>query len=326
MANLNLKFFNKRGNPLNFNYVGPTGPTPLDSKFVYNLTTGTSSAGQLDITESGTNYVFSFFENDLNNFNLDAWYDEAVSFLDQGSTLFLLGRVVGAQQFRGKISSLSQVGNVISVTIPKNDYQGQSIISNGNQIYFQTEFIDRPGGYFKGNIYFEPVSTGLYENEQIFIVQEVESASGNQYVLPHTGVTGATAGKWRSRWYNDNYGETDVTEIIFTYSIEDELPGGQGQPLIISYPNLVYGVDADPNDYLVNGFVYTSTLNSEAISVNVALNATDEAESVYERKLIIEDISSGTPEKILEVDFYGQVIGEDERFKVLLDVETFELS
>lgn len=322
MADSKLKFFNKQGNPLNFDYIGPTGPTPLDARFTYiTNASGAPNNGDLDITDYTTYYEFVFNEYDLNSFNLVSWYNEIAEYLSKGAEVFLNGEVIGAKSFKGKIDSITISGGQISVNLLKDYYQGQSIISVGNRISFTTTYKNRPGGHFKGNIYFDPISTSLYENEQIFIVQELYNvtASQVQYGLPHSGFTGATSGStWRSRWYNDNYGESDVTDIIFTYSIEDQLEGGEGEPLIINYPNMTFSVDLDTSDYYANGYVNTTSVNSSSLGINVALNGSDEAESVYERKLIIDDISSGTPVKVLEIDFYGQIIGEDERFKVML--------
>ena len=322
MADSRLKFFNKQGNPLNFDYIGPTGPTPLDSKFTFITSpSGASNPGDLDITEYSTYYEFLFNQYDLNNFSLVSWYNEAVDFISKGAEIFLNGEVIGAKNFRAKIDSVTFSGGQLAVNLLKDNYQGQSIISPGNQIYFTASYKNRPGGYFKGNIYFDPVSTSLYENEQVFVLQELYNVSSSQiqYGLPHAGFTGATSGaKWRSRWYNDNYGESDVTDIIFTYSIEEQLDGGDGEPLIVNYPNMTFGVDLDTSDYYANGYLNTTSVESSALGINVALNGSEEAESVYERKLIIDDISSGTPEKVLEIDFYGQIIGEDERFKVML--------
>ena len=91
-----------------------------------------------------------------------------------------------------------------------------------------------------------------------------------------------------------------------------------GKPLIVSYPNIVYSVDANPSDTLSGvGYVSTSSVNSSALPINVALNASDIASNVYERKLIVEDISGPAPQKVIEIDFYGEVVGEDERLKVM---------
>ena len=55
---------------------------------------------------------------------------------------------------------------------------------------------------------------------------------------------------------------------------------------------MTFSVDLDTSDYYANGYVNTTSVNSSSLGINVALNGSDEAESVYERKLIIDDISS----------------------------------
>ena len=268
MANIKLNFFGKDGNPLNFDYIGPTGPTLADSKFTYRTKNSTpSDDGDIIVSFTSNDVSFYFYKKDLNGFDLDGWYSEIVSFINQGSTVYLGGEVSGQKGFRLKIRDIIKTsGNDYVVNGFIHDYDGQTLISPDSQIYFNTTYENRPGGYFKGNIYFEPVSAGLYENEQIFIVQEFDTPEGYQYGLPHTGSTGSTgSGRWRTRWYNDNYGESDVTDIIFTYTIENQLSGGNGEPLIVNYPNMVIPVDYDPSDEYKNGYVYTSSVSSEEI-------------------------------------------------------------
>ena len=81
-----------------------------------------------------------------------------------------------------------------------------------------TTYQNLPGGYFYGEMYFDPVSAGLYENQQIFIVQQFVVGGTGELGYPHTNATGPTAGTplWRTRWENDTYGNTDVSDIIFT--------------------------------------------------------------------------------------------------------------
>jgi hypothetical protein len=317
-----LEFFDKTGSPLNFDYIGPTGPTELDSRFTFFTGATASASGYSSVSQFDTDPGYIDFNyTDYNNFHIKSWVDEVNYFLLNGAEVFLNGRVAGQNQFSGKISSITDNTSFFTVNFFDGSIQGQRLISLDNQIFFTTSYKYRPGGYWKGNIYFDPVSSGLYENQQIFVVQNFDVVGTKYYGLPHTGVTGATAGKWRTRWFNDNYGNVDVSEIIFTYKIHEDLSGGDGYPLIISYPNVVHPIDVSPSDSLTSGgYVETLTLNSESLSINVALNATDLAADIYERKLIIEDISGGAtnPIKVAEIDFYGEIIGEDERFQVML--------
>ncbi len=319
-----LNFFNKEGKPLNFDYIGPTGPTPLDSVFTYITSSTVTSNGNANFNSFDVDpgYVV-LYQSDINGSSLDEWTDEVVSFLQQGANVYLDGRIASQNQFRGQIESLTVTPGVsVQVNFVQGKISGQRIISPGNKVYLRTSYDYRPGGYFKGNIYFDPISAGLYGNEQIFVVQELYNpyTSSFEYGLPHTGATG-NPGVWRSRWYNDKYGETDVSEIIFTYGIDDTLPDGDGNPLIISYPNMVFGVTSYESDVYApmgGGYIQSDIISSEALTINVGLNTNNLSANIYERKLIIEDISSGTPQKVLEVDFYGEVVGEDERFQVLL--------
>ena len=306
-----LNFFNKSGSPLNFEYIGATGPSPLDSRFTYVTSSSASSSGYCDASQldNTTTPVIDLNVNDRNNFNIQSWASTVNEYILNGAEVFFYGRISGQNEFSGKVSTVVDNGSYYSVYFVSQSVQGQSIISTNKQIFFNTTYKNRPGGYFKGNIYFEPVSSGLYENEQVFVVQQLNNGGTIEYGIPHTGVTGATGAtgaRWRTRWYNDNYGETDVSEIIFTYKIEEELEGGDGKPLIVSYPNIVYSVDANPSDTLSGvGYVSTSSVNSSALPINVALNASDIASNVYERKLIVEDISGPAPQKVIEIDFYG---------------------
>lgn len=321
MANLNLNFYNKNGNPLNFDYIGATGPTPLDTKFSHILGASASTQGYFQWSETTDDYSLVFNIADVNNTNLYKWCLEVDDFISKGATVYLNGYIAIANtNFKGKITSVSNIGSTFTITLPKSYFLGQNIISYDTQIYFEGTYDNRPGGYFKGNIYFDPISTGLYENQQVFVVQEFLNGSGDvEYGLPHTSNIGLTGARWRTRWYNNNYGDVDVSEIIFTYAIEDQLSGGDGQPLIISYPNMVIPVGSSVGDSYSNGLIVTNNIVSDAIAINVALNSPDDLDNVYERKLIVEDITTDTPQKVIEIDFYGQTVAEDERFKVLLE-------
>jgi hypothetical protein len=180
-------------------------------------------------------------------------------------------------------------------------------------------------GVWKGNVFLNKVSEGLFENEQIFVLEEVinQSTMDTELSYPHT--LGNTLGEgsfgpyWRTRWESDYYGDVKVDELLFTYVISDD--SSIDSPVISNYKNMTIGVIFDPGSYIDpdTGKVVTSIITSEAMKIGVAINAFSGGEGVYQRKLIVEDISSTNPKKIFEIDFYGQIIGEDERLKVLLD-------
>jgi hypothetical protein len=321
MANLHLRFFDKQGDPLNFAYVGPTGSVNLDTSYLYYSTNSGSSPADgyisFDDINNGTVYLST---TDRTRGNLIPWAEEVLAAIIDGATIRVNLAVYPANDLSFRVRNVSISGTTITLTVDK--ILGSTIISNQNNIEMSTEYTNLPGGYFYGEMYFDPVSAGLYENQQIFIVQEFVVGSTGELGYPHTNATGPTAGNplWRTRWANDTYGNTDVSEIIFTYQIVQNDPEISGEPSIINYQNIAIPVGQYSSDFYsiaYPGYLQTSTVDSSALSINVALNAPDVAAEVYERRLVVEDLSSGTPEKIVEILFYGQIIGEDSRLDVL---------
>ncbi len=323
MANLNLKFFNKRGQPLNLIYVGPTGSSQLDTIFRYsaNSTTSLPTNGTFSLLDLSTGSIY-LSVTDLSGYNITSWVSSVQESLTSGAKVNLTLSYAPAQTLLCTLSAASLAGSIVTLTVAQTI--GSPFISSGTPVTFTTTYQNLPGGYFSGNVYFDEISAGLYENEQIFVVQEFYDPSTNQPFLgfPHTGATGSASNPlWRTRWENNTYGNVDVTEIIFTYQIVDNDPEIGGSPSILNYQNIVIPVIKDSQDYLVNGLVYTdeNSTPSRALQVNVAINSGNLAANVYERKLIIEDITYGitAPQKIAEILFYGQIIAEDSRLDVL---------
>lgn len=324
MANKHLRFFDKRGNPLNFNYIGPTGTNlteTLDFSFEYIITnSGTSPLpGYFSLADigSGTVYLSSF---DRNGSSTLEWASTIFDSIIKGSVIRLNLSVFPAGNLSFRITNVNFIGSTILFSVDR--FLGSTIISNNNNISIKTEYTDLPGGYFYGEMYFDEVSAGLYENQQIFIVQDLITGGNIELGYPHTGATGATGNPvvWRTRWENDTYGNTDVSEIIFTYKIVENDPVIGGDPSIMNYQNIAIPVTLDSDDFYsisYPGYIQTNSVLSSAMAINIALNAPDVAAEVYERKLIVEDLSSGNPEKIFEIMFYGQIIGEDSRLDVL---------
>ena len=321
MANSKLKFFSKRGTPLNFNYVGATAGFPLNSTYTYFVdnSSPTPGVGLMSFSSLGSGVIF-LNTNDNSNGSIVAWANTLNTQIQQGAKIELKFSFTPINTINARVVSTSVSGSTVTLNLER--VLGPSAISDGSSCFIETIATNLPGGYFEGTVYFDPVSAGLYENEQIFIIQEFkDSVSGSNFVgLPHTLATGATgSAQWRTRWENNAYGNVDVTDLIFTYKIVENDPGISGDPSIINFQNITIPVVVDANDTYQNGFIVTpeSSTPSESLQINVALNSSNEGANVYERTLIIEDISSGTPEKILQCTFYGQIIGEDSRLDVL---------
>jgi hypothetical protein len=321
MANRNLKFFDKRGHPLNFEYVGPSAEPPLTYTFNYESSSYSASPpqGGISLYDISSNIIY-LNKKDMNGYDLTLWANTINTQISQGGKIILKTTFYPANILEGEISSISIGATILTINFSR--VLGTTIISDGNTAYLECLTQNLPGGYFTGSVFFEPVSAGLFENEQIFIVQEFRDSSTNSpFVgLPHTGATGSASNPlWRTRWENQTYGNTDVSNIIFTYQIVENDPDLNGDPSIKNYENIAFPVIKNPSDSYSFGYIVTpeSATPSRALSVNVALGAPEIAAEIYERRLIIEDITYDSPSKVAEILFYGQVIGEDSRLDVL---------
>jgi hypothetical protein len=314
MANSKLIFFNKRGEPVNLQYVGPTGPTPADAKFIYNSETSSSSEGYVDIMGLGSGTIV-FNTKDSSGFDITNWAKEIELFLLNGSKINIKISVLGTSQIINfEVASLS-IGSDISLNFINTI--GSTILSTGRSLYFETTYSKRPGGFYKGNVYFDEVSAGLFENYELFILQEFKNNAGDVlYGYPHSDINlfnPEVQSKWRTRWDSNNYGNVDITDIIFNYKIIEE-----DNPIIYNYPNVVYETfPGGTSDYISEGYIVTEENLESAMSINIALNASEIGADVYQRKLIVEELSETGAYKVLELDFYGQIIGEDERLDIL---------
>ena len=324
MANSKLLFFDKQGEPLNFEYIGPTGPTPADDKFVFSADTSSLSPGTVDISSLAASDTLVFNVTAESGYNILNWATEVSDFIQKGAQVTLSLSVLGtAQVLKGRISSIDITNPASGISVVFLSTVGSKIISNGKRLYVETTYVNRPCGYYYGKAYFDLVSAGLVENYQIFVLQEfLDSVTGGLiHGYPHTDLCYYSPGgssKWRTRWESNEYGNVDVSDIIFTYKIQQNDPSAGGDPIIYNYPNLVYEIPGPTGDsYSTNGYLETSDNIGIALSFNVALQADSQFADVYERKLIVEDLTTSGPVKVMEIDFYGQVVGEDERLKVL---------
>lgn len=323
MNGLDLKFFNKRGDPLNFEYVGPTASGPLAASFNFlsDPTTITPTSGYMSLQDLSSNLIY-LSVTDQSGFSIIPWFNSVVTALTQGTKVMLTFTYYPAQTLICVISAASLSGGVITLATPQ--YLGSPFISGGTPVSCSTKYENLAGGYFRGTVFFDEVSAGLYENEQLFVVQQFKDTSSGQIFLgfPHTGATGsANSPLWRTRWENSTYGDVDVSNVIFTYQIVENDPELNGSPSILNFQNLAVPVIQNSGDVYFGGYIQTPEAGtpSRALQINVAINAGEVASNIYERKLIIEDITYGIedPYKIAEILFYGQIVGEDSRLDVL---------
>ena len=259
MTGLDLKFFNKRGEPLNFEYVGPTASGPLAStfNFLYDPTTVTPTSGFMSLQDLTSNLIY-LSVSDQSGFSIIPWYNSILTALTQGTKVMLTFTYYPAQTLVCVISSASLSGGVITLATPQ--YLGSPFISSGTPVSCETKYENLAGGYFRGSVFFDEVSAGLYENEQLFIVQQFKDTGSGQIFLgfPHTGATGsANSPLWRTRWENSSYGDVDVSDIIFTYEIVENDPELNGLPSILNYQNLALPVIQNAGDIYSNGYIQT---------------------------------------------------------------------
>lgn len=156
---------------------------------------------------------------------------------------------------------------------------------------------DEELGYFTGTIYFEPISVYLFENENIFILEKVES----DYKFPTLEIGSSIEFSWSS---SENKAE------YFIYDVEKDLVLDQRfinkvEKKIVTYDDL------DPTHS-------SQELDLRfPLQVNIAFSPSEEKK--FERTLCIfhsSDYSSpGQKTKIAEISFYGEGEDEEERFK-----------
>jgi hypothetical protein len=157
--------------------------------------------------------------------------------------------------------------------------------------------LDSTGSYFEGKIFFPELSAFLFDNENIFILEDV---SGN-YKFPTLDPGDSIVFEWKNLDSEDN---------LFIYDIERDLDLNENfiskkGSQTISYDDILPTSDGSQIDI------------SLPMQLNVAFNPEDEEK--YSRVLQIYLINESNPDpkqKIAEIEFYGEGLTEDLRFGV----------
>jgi hypothetical protein len=150
---------------------------------------------------------------------------------------------------------------------------------------------------WEGTLYFEGISIYLFDNENLFILEQV----GTQYKFPTITPTQSLEFSWE---INKN------SDIFFLYDVTKDLA------LDEQFISRVENKEIKYTDYIPSGG--NAPLNIKVpLQVNIGFSPTDEIK--FERKLNIylNDSSANiTRTKIATLAFYGEGIEEDERFGV----------
>lgn len=176
---------------------------------------------------------------------------------------------------------------------------------NGLKNELQLEQID---GVWEGTVYLPIVSTHLYETANLFILESCEDVDGNPLVntpiAPNTSLSSFDFSWEPTKVYQSE----DI--IMYGYEIAET-----GNPIIKEFKTVSKDlaqfsiIDSQNSD----NFKTITSPNNVAHQINVALNS--EKEGIHKRVL---SIKAGN-EVVARIQFYGEVEGEDERLRVLLN-------
>lgn len=156
---------------------------------------------------------------------------------------------------------------------------------------------DSSSNIWRGSIFFEPLSLFLFDNENIFILEEVSG----EYKFPTLSPGEKLTFSWK-----DIKNENE----FFIYSVEEdfELKNNfikKQSVEEVSYDDLLPMSDGSQIDIKL------------PLQLNIAFNPSDE--KIFERTLCIyytEESSPLSRKKIAEIYFYGEGVAEDERFGI----------
>jgi len=187
-------------------------------------------------------------------------------------------------------------------------------------------FFDKNGKYYNfdydetldkwtGDIFLPLVSTGLYEVGQIFVLEEFIDSNTNtkKFGFPHD--TEASGSGFEGGWVLEWKDTTPPEIFLFQFEADFGEPCEEPPtPNIEIYDEIKVNLDFDPNQfYTTGGYLETSQITSEVLSINFAIHSWKE--NTYKRTLYIRDESTG--KLVGEFTVYCETVEEDERLRVM---------
>lgn len=173
---------------------------------------------------------------------------------------------------------------------------------------YDMNLVQNTNGVWTGTVYLDEVSTGLYETANIFILEECVYLSDPFFNMPLA--EGNSNYSFKFRWEDTVESSMDFT--MYTAQIQSGLT--VVNVLATDEKPLASWNHVDTVD--VNGYKVINQKTPTAIQVNIALKS--EVEGRHARTLAVYVFDGTTETKIAEIEFYGEVVAEDERLKVLL--------
>jgi hypothetical protein len=164
---------------------------------------------------------------------------------------------------------------------------------------------------WQGVSYLPLVSTGLYETLTLHILEEVEGPLGEDlHTTPIAEADGEVSFKFR---FNDDY---NTSTDIFLYSAKAE--AGEFNIKIDKEQSSSLLPSSTSSQTFIGKKLVTGQIHARPIVVQAALSS--DTEGFHIRTLsVIEVVNGIETREIASIKVYGEVEGEDERLKVLLD-------
>lgn len=166
-------------------------------------------------------------------------------------------------------------------------------------------------GVFTGIVHFDPVSTGLYETVNLFIMEEVTNLQGSETFLNYPLANSSSGTTLSFRW-NDAF---DTSDDIFIYgtTFKDDKYHIDVKPSMDFETDQVFGaVNSE-----IRKAIRPGQINNAALQVNIAISSHDEGR--HHRNLEIYEFTGDVETLVARIKFYGEVEGEDERLRSLLE-------
>jgi len=163
-------------------------------------------------------------------------------------------------------------------------------------------------GVYQGTVFLPEVSEGLYESVNLFILEECLFNGDPNINFPVAEGLGSE--KFIFEWKQT---EPSESEDIILYDIDNSGNIPTIKQLKTVSVDLFSGSHVNS---VVDDIKHLSLIDNTAIQLNVTLSSTKAGP--HARNLYVYHLADGVKTLLAQIEFYGEVVAEDERLKVLL--------